>query len=143
MMRLKPNFAVLLIIVLTLGAQRAIGQTMGTAPTITSPLPLAARLRQALPLPKASLSQTMALSLGIGYSPARGFYLLTGAEAAEAPLRAESLRCTLRGKLKDASRYELLARYERYLGHEEQATRAFTQAASLYLRLAHERSPQS
>ena len=140
-MRLKPTHAVLLTAVL---ASTAVGQNTGTAPIITSPPPsLSARLRQALPFPEASLSRKMALSLGVGYSPARGFYLLTGAEAVEAPTRAEALRRTLRGTPQDAPRYELLARYERYLGHEAHATRAFTQAASLYLRLAHERSPQS
>ena len=143
-MRLKPKCAVLLVIVLALGAQHAVGQNMSTAPTIIPPPPsLAARLRQALPFPEASLSRKMALSLGVGYSPARGFYLLTGAEAAEAPTRAEALRRTLRGTPQDAPRYELLARYERYLGHEALATRAFTQAAALYLRQAQECSSQS
>jgi len=93
-----PVCAILLITVLTLGAPHAVGQNMSTAPIIIPPSPsLAARLRQALPFPEASLSQKMALSLGVAYSPARGFYLLTGAEAAEAPLRAEALRHTLQG----------------------------------------------
>ena len=143
-MKPRPVCAVPLVIVLTLGAEHAIGQNMGAAPTIISPSPsLSARLRQALPFPQASLSRKMALSLGVGYSPARGFYLLTGAEAAEAPLRAEALRRTLPVTPQDAPRYELLARYERYLGHEVLATRAFTQAAALYLRQAHERPLQS
>ena len=144
-MRLKPTHAVLLTAVLTLNAaSAAVGQNTGTAPIITSPPPsLAARLRQALPFPEASLSRKMALSLGVGYSPSRGFYLLTGAEAAEAPARAEALRHTLRGTPQDAPRYELLARYERYLGHEALATRASTQAAALYLRQTHEHSYQS
>ena len=125
-MRLKSNCAVLLVIILTLRAPHASGQNMAMAPTITSPPPFqAARLRQALPFPEASLSHKMALSLGIGFSPARGFYLLTGAEAAEAPMRAEALHRTLRGTPQDAPRYELLAQYERYLGHEARATRAF------------------
>ena len=143
-MRLKPTYAVLLTAVLTLGAMSAAAsEDTGVAPTTATPLVLSARLRQALPLPEASLSRKMALSLGIGYSLARGFYLLTGAEAAEAPLRAEALLRSLRGTPQDAPRYERLARYERYLGHEARAPRAFTLAAALYLRQAHERSPQS
>lgn len=144
-MKPTPLCAVLLVILLTLGGARAVASAdTGVAPTITSPPPsLLARLRQALPFPEASLSRKMALSLGIGYSPARGFSLLTGAEAAEAPLRAVALRRILRGTPQDAPRYELLARYERYLGHGVLATQAFTLAAVLYQRQAHERSPQS
>ena len=143
-MKPTPVCAILLISVLTLRASHSSGQNMAMAPTITSPPPFQAeRLRQALPFPEASLSQKMALSLGIDFSPTRGFYLLMGAEAAEAPLRAETLRRTFRGTPQDAPRYELLARYERFLGHDAHAARAFTQAAALYLRQARERSSQS
>ncbi len=137
-----PTWAVLLTTILTLGmAGTVLGQDTATSATITLPLPLlSAHLRHTLPLPKASLSRKMALSLGVIYSPTRGFYLLTGAEAADAPLRAKALQRSLQGIPQDAPRYELLARYERYMGQQAQATQAFTQAAALYQRQAQQRS---
>ena len=141
----SPTWATLLTTILTLGvAGTVLGQDTATSATIALPSPLlSAHLRHTLPLPKASLSRKMALSLGVIYSPTRGFYLLAGAEVADAPLQAKALRRSLQGIPQDASRYELLARYERYMGQQAQATQAFTQAATLYQRQARQRSAYS
>ena len=91
-----------------------------------------ARLRQALPLPEASLDRKMALSLGISFSPVRGFYMSLGAEAVEARPRAEVLRRILRRVPRDAGGYEILGGYEAYLGDKAQAQRDYVEAAALY-----------
>jgi tetratricopeptide (TPR) repeat protein len=139
-MKFSPACAVLLTTLTLAATNAACGQALFTAPPAARTKPaLDTRLRQALPFPEASLSRKMALSLGVGYSPAHGFYLLTGAEAAEAPLRTEALRRTLGVTPQEAPRYELLARYEHYMGQEVRAIQAFTQVAILYRRQARKR----
>ncbi len=121
-------------------APSAWGQSAVTAaPTALSPA-VSARLRQALPLPTHSLFRRMSNSIGVDFSPARGFHMALGAEMAEARPRAALLRRSLTGQARDASSYALLGRYDDFLGEAAQKKQDDKEAAALYARQATSRS---
>ncbi len=97
---------------------------------------VSARLRQALPLPMQSLFRRMGDSIGIDFSPVRGFHMALGAETAEVRPRAARLRRSLKGKVQDASGYALLGRYDDFLGKAVQKKQDDGKAAILYAQQA-------
>jgi len=113
------------------------GQSAVTAAAPTAlPPAVSARLRQALPLPLHSLFRRLGDSVGIDFSPARGFHMALGAETAEMRPRAALLRRSLAGQARDASVYALLGRYDDFLGEAAQKKQDYGEAVILYARQA-------
>ena len=112
------------------------GQSAVTAAPTALPPAVSARLRQALPLPLTSLFRRMGDSIGVDFTPTRGFHMALGAETAELRPRAALLRRSLKGQARDASGYELLGRYDDFLGEAAQKKQDYGEAATLYARQA-------
>lgn len=138
MRRFKAAFlgAAVLAAVLTGTAPSARGQSAVSADPTALPPAVSARLRQALPLPLHSLFRRMGDSIGVDFSPARGFHMALGAETAEMRPRAALLRRLLAGQARDASVYALLGRYDDFLGEAAQKKQDDGEAATLYARQA-------
>lgn len=82
----------------------------------------------------------MGNSIGIDFSPARGFHMALGAETAEMRPHATLLRRSLIGQARDASSYALLGRYDDFLGETAQKKQDDRVAAALYARQAASRN---
>ena len=111
------------------------GHIAAAIPPALSPA-VSARLRQALPLPMQSLFRRMGDSIGVDFSPARGFHMALGVETAEVRPRAARLRRSLKRQVRDASGYALLGRYDDFLGEAAQKKQDDAEAAVLYARQA-------